>query len=748
MRLGPWAKDETGHARPLLRRHGFWVLVGAAALYLPVLGITTLWDPWESEYAEVARGMLGRDDWISPWFVQEGWFLSKPVLNFWIQAISMATLGTHYQAGTMLLDASGRPTLHPEWAVRAPTVLLAIFALYFLYKGVAKAYGRRAGLLGALVLATMPDWYFISHQTMADMPCVAPMTAAMGLLLLGMTTHESTLARVYEVRVGKAAWRLSGWHLVFGAILLTALPQILYLFSRNLELVLGGSGPHGFRVRWDELMSGSRGSCSTPGNEACLVTSPASLPKGLAAHPDGLGPSLHRLFGAFEPVLQGLLWSSLVGFTLWLNWGERRLQRLFYLGAWYCASVATMGKGPEGIVLPAASALVWILARRRWRELARIEILSGVLIWVALVFPWFVAMYVRHGSVFTDRLIFQDMFNRALGHIHDTNEGEDTSIRFYLWQLGYAFFPWTGLVPLGLLYWVRASAKSSVGAVSDTSDVAIVLFLWFLFTFALMSFMGTKFHHYIFPAVPPVAMLVGIALDRMLGLRGRRDEKRGPLGPQESHERVMFGAAAVGGALLVVLVGRDLILKPAGSDQPGAIRLLQLFTYQYKRSWPDSLDFTTSLTVITITAVVVTLALVSWRWRREAIYAFGALAFACALWGLDVYMVKTSSHWGQHEIIQAYYADRSSADEPLVAYQMNWKGENFYTGNRAAVFVSTGAPLASWLKSQRESGVKVMYFVAEHWRLGGLKGEVKAKSYREITDKTLNDKFVVVRAEL
>jgi hypothetical protein len=118
------------------------------------------------------------------------------------------------------------------------------------------------------------------------------------------------------------------------------------------------------------------------------------------------------------------------------------------------------------------------------------------------------------------------------------------------------------------------------------------------------------------------------------------------------------------------------------------------------------------------------------------------------VWGLDVYMVKTSRHWGQHEIIQAYYESRSSPEEKLVAYQMNWKGENFYTGNHAPVFVGTGAPFASWLKTEREAGVKVLYFVAEHSRIGGLKGEVKAKSYREITDKTQNDKFVVVRAEL
>ena len=45
-------------------------------------------------------------------------------------------------------------------------------------------------------------------------------------------------------------------------------------------------------------------------------------------------------------------------------------------------------------------------------------------------------------------------------------------------------------------------------------------------------------------------------------------------------------------------------------------------------------------------------------------------------------------------------------------------------------------------------GAKVMYFVTEHSRVGGLKGEVGAKSYKELTDKTVCNKFVLVRAEL
>ncbi len=41
-----------------------------------------------------------------------------------------------------------------------------------------------------------------------------------------------------------------------------------------------------------------------------------------------------------------------------------------------------------------------------------------------------------------------------------------------------------------------------------------------------------------------------------------------------------------------------------------------------------------------------------------------------------------------------------------------------------------------------------MYFVTEHSRTGGLRGEVGAKNYKELTDKTVCNKFVLVRAEL
>jgi len=835
--LGPWRLDELGLERPLLHRHGFWVLAIGALLYFPAMGLQSLWDPWETHYGEVAREILARDDWVSLWWAQDGWFWSKPILNFWVQSLAMASLGTGYHADMMMTGASGAWTAHPEWVVRTPNVLMTLVAMYLLYKGVAKVFGRRAGLLGALVLATTADWFFLAHQTMTDMPFVAAMTGAMGLLLNGLNTHEDARVSVYEVAAFGRKWRLSLWHLVFGVVLLCALPQILYLLSRNIELVVWGDGPKGFRFHWDEFKSGSATNCGLPGNEACVMHAPASVPKSVGSNPTGLWPSIVRYFGGFEPSLQAIGWSFVLGGALYLNWGERRTRRLLYIAAWFCAAIATMAKGPAGFGLPMLCAFAYVATKRRWSELLRLEILTGVLVILAVAMPWYVAMYIRHGSPFTDRLIFHDMFNRAFSHVHDTNEGDDTGIRFYLWQLGYALFPWTGLAPLGLIWgfrrsdsaisklWSGITGKNNANSEgSAVGDASVMLVMWFLFAFFLFTFMGTKFHHYIFPAVPPAAMLVGVVLDDVLGDRPLVKRGMAPFyalglgvgaalatygasrawagsvfgaapganaeghfgtaiivgfvgfavaalvafalrSPESdeakvaeatveesrrlSHEQLMVAGAALLGAFVLVLVGRDLVIKPEGSDQPGAIRLLQLFTYNYRRAWPESLDFAGILGGFTVVGALLSIGIAIRATRRHAVVAFCAFALVFAVWGVDVYMVKTSPHWGQHEVIEAYYKDRKGPDEPLVAYQMNWKGENFYTGNRIPAFVSSGATFQTWLKKQKdEKGTKVMYFITEHSRLGGLRGEVGAKSYKELTDKALCNKFILVRAEL
>src|SRR5258706_2509854 len=346
--LGPWALDEDQQPRPLWKRHGFWVVLTGTLLYLPMQGSYSLSDPWETHYGEVAREMLARNDWISTWWAQDGWFWSKPVLDFWMQAIAMGIFGVNYRPGMMLAGAEAGRTPWPEWAVRMPVFILTIVALYTLYKGVAKVFGRRAGMLGALVLATMPQWYLLAHQTITDMPLVACLSISMGLLMVGMHTEADKQVRAYEVTVFGKKFRLTAYHLVFGVILLSALPQILYLCSRNAELQWFPKMP-GFRWHPDEFWSGSKGNCGLPGNEACNPQKPANL--------------------AFQPAYQGLMWAGILGLVLYLNWGERRVSRLLFLAAWYFAAIATMGKRPAGFGLPILVTFTYIAAARKWEKL-------------------------------------------------------------------------------------------------------------------------------------------------------------------------------------------------------------------------------------------------------------------------------------------------------------------------------------------------------------------------------------------
>ena len=176
-----------------------------------------------------------------------------------------------------------RAAAHPEWVVRTPNVLIDDRRdVPASTRASRRSSGAAPACSARIVLATMPDWYFLAHQTMTDMPFVAAMTAAMGLLLIGLQhRRRRSASHVYEVDgFGSKRSPLAAGTSSSASMLLCALPQILYLLSRNIELVLHGDGPKGFRFHWDEFRSGSAGNCGLPGNEACIADHAGEHPEG------------------------------------------------------------------------------------------------------------------------------------------------------------------------------------------------------------------------------------------------------------------------------------------------------------------------------------------------------------------------------------------------------------------------------------------------------------------------------------
>jgi 4-amino-4-deoxy-L-arabinose transferase-like glycosyltransferase len=813
-KLGGFGPDAEGRDPPWYRRHGFWLIALMALIYLPLLGSWSLIDPWETHYGEVAREMLARDDWISLWWAQDGWFWSKPILDFWIQGLAFSLFGVRYWPDQMIAGVAEGRWPQPEWAARLPIFVMTVLGMYVLYRGVAKVFGRRAAFLGSVILATTPYWFLIGRQTMTDMPYVAGVIATIGFFLLAISSPDELPLRSVVLRLGKIRARISALHLVFVAVLLVALPQILYLGSRNLSLhldvkaeqgreepvaltlgsVLSGQVKvRGFRPHKDEISEGSGGgNCGLPGNSQCKK---ASL----------VNPKV-------QPALMALGYAALAGWLIWSNRRETRQSRVFYLAAWLGLAIAGMAKGAPGLVLPLFVLGAYVALTNKWDELVRADLGAMLLIFCISCLPWFLQMYLRHGDAFVNRLLLHDMYQRAFQHVHDTNQGEDVSFRYYIWQLGYGLFPWNGLLAAAFVWWFRRER--------DTSDPvhqgALVLFIWALGAFGMFTITLTKFHHYILPMVPAIAMLGGLLLSEALDTRdeksfdwrsaalyivgvllgiallwlgiarcfpgsisgfvsgellprrpwlgaglmtlglllligavmafGRRSFSSSP--EQRALSEASLGAVGIVGAVAVALAGRDFVVAKNG-DVAGSARLIHLFTYQYQRPWPESLDFSAPFIGFTLLMVAVCLFWMVRRLRSHAVVAASALAVVFAGWGANVYMVRCAPHWGQRETIMAYYRARSGPDEPLVAFQMNWKGENFYTGNRVPAFVSTGKKFKTWLDEQKKKGVKVMFFTTEHTRISTLKRELSnPKSFEVLTNEELNNKFFLARVEL
>ncbi|HVH47053.1 MAG TPA: glycosyltransferase family 39 protein, partial [Labilithrix sp.] len=694
-------------ARPLARRHGFWVVALGTVLGLPTLGSSGLVDTWETHYAEVARVMLERHDFVSPWWAHDGWFMSKPVLTFWLEAMTMAAFGVRTGPDEVLAGASGA-LARPEWAIRFPSFALALLGTYVLYAGVARTCGRRAGLFGAVVLWTMPGFALLSHQAITDMPLVAGVGGSLGLLLRALSTSDSARVTPIAVRVGRRELRLHAGHAAALAILLVTVPQILTILLQQVHV--DASGLH---IRPDRLVAGSPHACLLPGQPAC---SPTAI-----AHPK------------LTPAIQAAIWSIP---TVWLVLraaSETRVARLFSLGAWMFAALAAMAKGPAGLVIPAAASLVCVLARRSIRPLLRLELLAGLLLAVVMIGPWYLAVHARHGRVFLDELVMRHMLGRTLEHLHDTNEGEDVGIAYFVRQLGYATFPWSGIA-LSAVFAVRADERSRRGL------ARALLFGAGLISFALVSSMRTKFHHYVFVALPPLAMLTGLQLDEVIAISASPSGK----GRKAWAAMMMLAAACV-----ALLVARSASTTADGAHGPA--RFVLLLTYRYSRAWPSTGTFALAFGVLGVLGGIATALGASSRLRTKAIHLLAAVAVVLSAVLLDLYLPRCANDGGQREVIAAYYRDRSaSVQTPLVAYQLNWKGENFYTGNHLAIFVSSGAPMKRYLDRRRARPEEsTVYFVTERSRVRTLQQELGAfRTFVELTSAAISAEFTLVRVEL
>jgi hypothetical protein len=244
--------------------------------------------------------------------------------------------------------------------------------------------------------------------------------------------------------------------------------------------------------------------------------------------------------------------------------------------------------------------------------------------------------------------------------------------------------------------------------------------------------------------VPLIVLGLGLLVAAVWLERKARSEAAdsSSAGPDDSG----LAAGLLAGAALGAFVGRDLswitAKRPAGYE-----RFIDLFVYNYDRPWPVQFDYRPVIGAFAIlfSAIVAFAALRALRPILTS--ALLGLCLVFSLFLLDIYMIDLSPHWTQENLVERYYQERKGPQEPLVAWQMNWKGENFYTGNRAYVFVDLdNKALQDWIG---KNAGKNAFFVLEHSRLGRLKSLLgSSRNLESLTSEHDNNKFILTKVKL
>jgi len=239
-----------------------------------------------------------------------------------------------------------------------------------------------------------------------------------------------------------------------------------------------------------------------------------------------------------------------------------------------------------------------------------------------------------------------------------------------------------------------------------------------LIAFALFSASATRFHHYVFPVLPGLAVLLAVALDDLLtrGLEGKRP-------------------ALLLGATLSSLVWLDLIRRPR--------HLLDLFTYNHDRPYPDEVllspPFKTLLTVLLLISAAAALISMLRRDARALVATTLSLATVTALALSWHHWPALGAHWTQRELTRAYF-DTRRPDEPLGAFLMNWKGETFYTRNEV-LQLSARDPRAEFSAFAQRPGRA--FVIVEHARVPLLRSLIPTQRITPIATPP-NNKFTLL----
>ncbi len=195
--------------------------------------------------------------------------------------------------------------------------------------------------------------------------------------------------------------------------------------------------------------------------------------------------------------------AALLAGWLLIRQPQRRMWPLIFFAA--CA-LGFMVKGFAAIVVPFVTMIVFVLTRKRWDVLRRLNSPAGLVLMALIILPWFIYMGAVHGGEYFDFMLRQETRNRLINPEQprlaaQVLQNAKTNAVFYAGVLATHFSPWSlFILPAGFIIFRGIRRRP------EARDGLAFLAIWLAVVLTFFVFIFFHINHYLLVLSTPLAI--------------------------------------------------------------------------------------------------------------------------------------------------------------------------------------------------------------------------------------------------
>jgi len=204
----------------------------------------------------------------------------------------------------------------------------------------------------------------------------------------------------------------------------------------------------------------------------------------------------------------------------------------WWYAVWAACAFALMVKGAAGMIAPVSIILALLLDRRLIVTTQSKHFRRGLLLGAAIVAPWHIFMFVKHGRAFLGEYLGYHIIARSTTVI----EGHVGGRSYYINEMRKYFYPWFYLTPFALAMSIKENVRGQ-----SRSRILLLLMMIVLGGYTAAQ---SKLSWYILPVYPVLSILVASVCIRAF----------------RSFESLAFSGLAVGTFVVALIAPLKIVL--------------------------------------------------------------------------------------------------------------------------------------------------------------------------------------------